>query len=123
MMIIPLLVASGTLLFAGGIHGLLLPLVGSSEGFDSLLLVYGLGSVAGPILAGVLMNLNSAFSLFVLTLVAHMLMIVFTLYRMTRRDGVIDESKANFVAVGAGRILTPQTVAVVSEEAERQEMA
>ena len=122
MMIIPLLVASGTLLFAGGIHGLLLPLVGSSEGFDSLLLVYGLGSVAGPILAGVLMNLKSAFGLFVLSLVAHMLMIVFTLYRMTRRDGVIDESKANFVAVGAGRILTPQTVAVVSEEAEGQEL-
>ena len=36
MMIIPLLVASGTLLFAGGIHGLLLPIVGGYEGFDSL---------------------------------------------------------------------------------------
>lgn len=36
VMIIPLLVASGTLLFAGGIHSLLLPIVGSSEGFDSL---------------------------------------------------------------------------------------
>ena len=68
------------------------------------------------------MNLKSAFGLFVLSLVAHMLMIVFTLYRMPRRDGVIDESKGNFVAVGAGRILTPQTVAVVSEEAERQEL-
>ena len=89
----------------------------------TLLLVYGLGSVAGPILAGVLMSLNSAFWLFVLTLFAHVLMIAFTLYRMTRRDGVVDGFKANFVAVGAGRILTPQTVAVVSEEAERQEMA
>lgn len=89
----------------------------------TLLLVYGLGSVVGPILAGVLMNMQSAFGLFALTLVAHVLMVGFTLYRMARRDSVTDDAKANFVAVGAGRTLTPQTVAVVSEEAERLDEA
>jgi MFS family permease len=82
-----------------------------------LLLMFGLGSIVGPALAGVAMAQNAPASLFAVSAVAHLALIVFALIRMATRAPVAAADKGTFVAAPLARATTPETAALASEEA------
>ncbi len=79
-----------------------------------LLLLFGLGSVAGPLLAGAAMGQLGPSGLFMVTLVTHCGLLIYTAYRISRRAGVAAGEKKVFVATPAARNTTPQTSALRS---------
>jgi MFS family permease len=58
-----------------------------------LLMMFGMGSIIGPLIAGVMMTNIGPQGLFITTIGAHVVMIAFTLWRMTRRAAVAEEDK------------------------------
>ncbi|MCR9139377.1 MAG: MFS transporter [Alphaproteobacteria bacterium] len=82
-----------------------------------LLLIFGVGSIAGPLLAGIVMSFMGPRGLFIITLGAHIITIVFALWRMRRRQAVDQENKGDFVMASPARTATPETVALSSQEA------
>lgn len=83
-----------------------------------LLLVYGLGAIAGPLIAGWAMSGLGVRGLFMTTAGAHVLIILQALYRISRRAAVASEEKSEFKAGPLGRGSTPQTIAMSADEAE-----
>lgn len=81
-----------------------------------LLMVFGLGSIVGPLLAGVGMSQFGGTGLFMVSLLAHVLIVLFTLYRIGSRAAVPDARKGNFQAAPPGRALTPETAVLAAEE-------
>ena len=79
-----------------------------------LLLVFGLGSIVGPLSAGWGMMQYAPRALFVVTLAAHVLIIGFALLRIVTSNRAIGE-KTSFVPTGSARATTPQT-AVLSDD-------
>ncbi len=73
-----------------------------------LLLVFGVGGIVGPIGAGIAMSWSPA-SMFVTTLVAHLALLAYGLYRMRKREAVADVDKGLFVGIPSARMSTPQT--------------
>jgi MFS family permease len=90
-----------------------------------LLMVYGLGNIAGPLIAGVAMSAAGASGLFLTTIVAHVLMILYTALRIVQRAAVAEEDKGAFQMSAPARGLTPETAALAAgeEEAETLEEA
>ncbi|RVT82715.1 MFS transporter [Rhodobacteraceae bacterium CCMM004] len=78
-----------------------------------LLLVFGVGSILGPLAAGAAMAAGGPSSLFAVTVAAHLAIVLFTLLRMRLRGGVAQADKVDFRAT-QGRTATPQT-AVLAE--------
>ena len=74
-----------------------------------LLLIYGCGSMVGPLVAGVAMAQFGPNGLFMTTCGAHMSIIAFTILRMCLRTSVSEESKASFESTPPAPILTPET--------------
>jgi MFS family permease len=72
-----------------------------------LLLVFGIGAILGPLLAGLAMDLVPATGLFVVTLVAHLALAAYALYRMTKRVSVSGLAKKAFVGMGQTRLSAP----------------
>jgi MFS family permease len=72
-----------------------------------LLLVFGLGAILGPLLAGFVMDIFPAAGLFVVTLVAHLALAAYAIYRMTKRQPVVGDAKKGFVGMGQTRLSTP----------------
>jgi len=64
---------------------------------SGLLLVYGLGAIAGPILAGGAMAALGDSGLFAFTAAAHIALILFTAIRMVRRSPVGADARGAFV--------------------------
>lgn len=62
-----------------------------------LLLLYGVGSVIGPLLAPIVMSLTSPQSLFAFTAVVHIVLAAYGAYRRTQRDPAEDTD--NYIAV------------------------
>ncbi|NVK59329.1 MAG: MFS transporter [Rhodobacteraceae bacterium] len=83
-----------------------------------LLLVFGLGSIAGPLIAGVGMSWIGPQGLFLTTIVAHVLMIAFTLLRIARRAPVPNAEKGSFQVSPPARAATPETAALAVGEDE-----
>jgi MFS family permease len=77
-----------------------------------LLLVYGLGGILGPLLAGLAMAWIPGAGLFVVTLIAHLLLAAYALYRMTQRVAVSDVTKPGFVGMAQARLATPESGAM-----------
>ena len=77
-----------------------------------LLMVYGLGAIAGPTIAGVGMASLGSGGLFATSAAAHLALIVFGLVRIRRRAPVREEAKGNFVPTPGGRASTPETAAL-----------
>ena len=75
-----------------------------------LLMVFGLGSIIGPLIAGVAMAEVGPRGLFVTTVVAHVIMIAFTLWRISRRAAMAEGDKTPFKVAMPARPETPQTV-------------
>lgn len=77
-----------------------------------LLMVFGLGSIAGPALAGVGMTLTGSQGLFFVTGLAHVAMIAFAVLRIRARAPVAGEVKVAFKPAPTARGSTPETAAL-----------
>ncbi|MFN3147067.1 MAG: MFS transporter [Paracoccaceae bacterium] len=90
-----------------------------------LLMVFGFGSILGPLLAGVGMAQIGPGGLFWTSMGAHGLLILFTLWRISRRAPVAEADKTAFVVAPPARTATPETAALAhgdeDEAAERRE--
>lgn len=79
-----------------------------------LLLCYGVGAIAGPLLASVAMEFRGAGGLFQYIALISALLSLFVLYRMTRREALPNREQSVYVAV-------PQTTFAISELDPRYE--
>jgi MFS family permease len=76
-----------------------------------LLLIFGTGTMLGPLFASGLMTFTYPGALFQVTASAHLAMLGFALWRMRQRAAVAPEDKSEFVlAVSSAQITTPETV-------------
>jgi MFS family permease len=75
-----------------------------------LLLVFGIGSIAGPLAGGVIMAWSPQ-GLFAATLAAHAALAVYGIWRIRRRAPVAEEEKAEFVGIPSARLTTPEAAA------------
>jgi MFS family permease len=74
-----------------------------------LLLMMGVGSIVGPMAAGVLMSMSGPKGLFELTLFAHLIIAIFVILRVLARTAVAQRRKGYFVFLNPTRGATPQT--------------
>lgn len=86
-----------------------------------LLLMYGVGSIVGPAIAGTAMSLIGYTSLFVVTGVAHITMTLFILYRLSKRAAVPTEDKGTFQPSPNARVSTPQTADLAVDDTNEEE--
>ncbi|WP_306044752.1 MFS transporter [Nioella sp. MMSF_3534] len=88
-----------------------------------LLMVYGIGAIVGPLIAGQIMDPFGPRGLFMTTIAAHVVMIAFTLWRISRRAAVAEADKGDFHASMPARIATPETAALQEGEDEAEPLA
>lgn len=79
---------------------------------SGLLLIFGAGSITGPLLGGGLMALTGPDSLFAATLIAHVGTAAFAAWRMTKRAAVSEEEKGDFITISPGRMNTPEAASL-----------
>ena len=84
-----------------------------------LLLLYGVGSIAGPLIAGVTMSATGPSGLFIAIAGAHLTLIAYALWRIRQR--VAPPQKADFVPAHPARMSTTET-ASLDPRAEEQEI-
>lgn len=77
-----------------------------------LLLMFGLGSIIGPLLAGAAMSNTGPEGLFVTLLTAHITLLAFTIWRVMQRAPVPLEDREPFVNVPLARLSTQETMAM-----------
>jgi len=77
-----------------------------------LLLLYGVGGMAGPLLAGLAMSVFGPPGLFATTLLAHVPLVGFALWRISKRAPVAQGEKVGFVPAPMARASTPETMAL-----------
>lgn len=82
-----------------------------------LLLVFGIGSIGGPVIAGVAMSMLGPSGLFITTISAHAALILFALWRISRRAAPEAVKNSFHVAVPV-RAVTPETVVLAEGEEE-----
>ncbi|MFL4468698.1 MFS transporter [Tateyamaria armeniaca] len=83
-----------------------------------LLLVFGLGSIVGPTVAGFSMANFGPASLFAVTGIAHIFLIVFAVIRIRKAPPVKTENKVSFQAKPMARMSTPETAALGADQDE-----
>ncbi|GAB4362438.1 MAG: MFS transporter [Oricola sp.] len=86
-----------------------------------LLLLFGVGSIAGPLLAGAIMSASGPPGLFISTALTHLALIGYALWRIRRRAAPAREEKSEFVPVTPARYATIET-AVLDPRAEEEEI-
>lgn len=77
---------------------------------SGLLLLYGLGTIVGPILGGFAMSGGQPHMLFIVTGAAHLAIAAYALFRSSRRAPVPVDERENFTSVLASRSATPESV-------------
>jgi MFS family permease len=77
-----------------------------------LLLLYGAGTMIGPLAAGAAMSVIGAEALFLVTGVSHVLIAAHAIYRTTKRAAVPPIVREAFQTVPSPRAITPQTAAL-----------
>lgn len=77
-----------------------------------LLLLYGIGTIIGPTIGGIVMTGNTPYMLFALTGVAHISIAAYALYRSTRRASIPLGDRETFSSVPASRSATPEAIAL-----------
>ena len=75
-----------------------------------LLLLYGFGTMIGPLVGGALMDRMRPESLFLTTALAHLLIAGYTLLRITRRAPVPVEERESFSSLPPERATTPEVL-------------
>lgn len=83
-----------------------------------LLLVFGIGSIIGPTVAGAAMTQFGAVSLFAVTGAAHVLLLGFAILRLLTAPAVSSENKVSFQSKPLARASTPETIALGADQAE-----
>lgn len=83
-----------------------------------LLMVFGIGSIIGPLFAGISMSFAGEKGLFVTTLASHICIVVFAIWRILVRAPVASEEKTSFQISAPTRAITPETVALSAGEDE-----
>ena len=83
-----------------------------------LLLVYGIGSIVGPTVAGFAMTELGKSSLFMVTAAAHITLILFALLRLKVAPAVVAEDKVSFQSKPMARKSTPETGALSADQKE-----
>lgn len=73
-----------------------------------LLLLYGFGTMAGPLLGAALMDMMRPESLFLATALAHLLLAAYAVLRISRRAPVPQGAKDAFKTLPADRVITPE---------------
>lgn len=86
---------------------------------SGLMLMMGFGSVSGPLIAGVLMSNFGPEGLFMLTLAAHVIIVIYALYRVSKRAAVVTADKVRFIFSNPLRGSTPQTPILSGRTAEK----
>ncbi len=81
-----------------------------------LLMLYGFGGIAGPLAAGWAMSWMGVAGLFATTLAAHVPLVLFALWRISKRAPVAPGKKAEFVPAPLARASTPETLALSRED-------
>ncbi len=81
-----------------------------------LLLVFGVGCIVGPLFAGFGMSAIGTSALFMTTIVVHVLIVIYTLWRISRRAPVEPKRKVEFVPSAPTRTTTPETVSLALAE-------
>jgi len=85
-----------------------------------LLMIYGIGGIVGPLVAGALMSTFGKAGLFYTSLIAHLLMVSFTIWRIRARAPVADAEKGDFIAMPTGgRGSTPETKALAIRDDDK----
>ena len=77
-----------------------------------LLLMYGIGGIAGPLLSGWIMTMLPKQGLFITTLAAHVLILIYAAVRISQEKAVPEEEKSDYVGMVPGRFATPETSAL-----------
>jgi MFS family permease len=83
-----------------------------------LLMVFGLGSIVGPIVAGAAMSTVGPTGLFMTIAAAHVLMVLQAIWRISRRPPVPQEEKVDFMPVPGVRSTTPETAVLAASDEE-----
>jgi MFS family permease len=86
-----------------------------------LLLVFGLGSIVGPLVAGIAMGRLGETGLFMTSLGAHVALVLFTLARIAMRAPVAAADKTAFVVSPPTRAITPETAVMASDDPDAQD--
>jgi len=81
-----------------------------------LLMVFGIGSIVGPFIAGLALTLFGPMALFSTLLAAHLFIVIFAMLRMWRREQVGSEDKASFQNIPFARNTTPETEVLADRE-------
>lgn len=81
-----------------------------------LLLVFGIGSIVGPLVGGAAMEWAGPRGLFLTSLAAHVSMILYALLRIRVRKAVAPEAKGSFRATPFAATSTPQTSVLRADE-------
>ena len=76
---------------------------------SGLLLVYGFGTMVGPLFTAQLMDLLGPSGVFTSTTIAHMAFAAYALYRTFRRPQADEEDRVDFQTVGLARATTPES--------------
>jgi MFS family permease len=77
-----------------------------------LLLLYGAGTMIGPLAASSAMTGLGPYALFLVTAVSHVTIAAYAIYRTTRRPPIPKEVRESFRTVPVPRALTPETAAL-----------
>ncbi len=77
-----------------------------------LLMFFGYGSILGPFLGGIALSLIGPPALFWTMIISHILIVLFTIWRMSRRESAKSEEKPAFKAFPLARTSTPATEAL-----------
>ncbi len=83
-----------------------------------LLMIFGLGSILGPFVAGVAMTDLCPRGLFLTTIVAHVFIVAFAIWRIRVKDAVPDDEKTAFRPSPPARAATPETAALAGGAGE-----
>ncbi len=87
-----------------------------------LLLVFGLGSIGGPLGAGLVMGVAGPSGLFMTTLTAHLAIVGYGFWRIAKRAAVRTDLKSAFVAQFNTRMSTPQSAVLNPSAGEAEVM-
>lgn len=88
-----------------------------------LLLLYGVGGMAGPLLAGAAMSVLGPPGLFATTLAAHVPIVLFALWRISKRAPVAQAEKVDFVPSPMARASTPETMVLAESPDQKRQGA
>lgn len=79
---------------------------------SGMLIIYGFGTVAGPLFTAYAMDILGPSGLFTTTTIAHLLFAGYAFYRIFRRNRASESDRADFQATGLTRLHTPESYAL-----------